>query len=129
MPPGKNKVDISRPTTNRRLSTVLSKHLESSSADDSASVWKIAVIGPRYDRIQGEMLGKSSFGKVGNVLVRGYEGSVARKSVSLQGRTERQRQKDNDSIQREVDDLQCTRHKHVVDILTATQNKREDSRL
>jgi len=62
------------------------------------------------------MLGKGSFGEIRKVSVKGYDGNVARKSMFLQSRNKRQIQKEKDRIQREVENLQRARHKHVVNI-------------
>lgn len=116
-PLGTNRTNVTKEVPKRRLSAVLLGHLESSSADDSISIWEGSTTGARYEYIQGEMLGKGSFGEVRKVSVKGYEGSVARKSMFLQSRNKRQIQKEKDRIQREVENLQRARHKHVVNIL------------
>lgn len=116
-PSEKEKANVSRPVPNRRLSAVLLEHLDESSADDSTSVWEGSTTGARYQYVPGEMLGKGSFGEVRKVSVKGYEGSVARKSMFLQSRNKRQIQKEKDRIQREVENLQRAQHKHVVNIL------------
>lgn len=101
----------------RRLSAVLLRHLERSSADDSKSIWEGIATGARHEYIQGDLLGKGSFGEVRKASVKGYEGSVARKSMFLQSRKRRDVQKEKDRIQREVENLQRARHEHVVNIL------------
>jgi serine/threonine protein kinase len=116
-PSEENTAKGSRPVPLRRLSAILLEHLKSSSADDSTSIWEGSTTGARYEYLQGEMLGKGSFGEVRKVSVKGYEGSVARKSMFLQSRNKRQIQKEKDRIQREVENLQRARHKHVVNIL------------
>lgn len=111
------KANVSKPAPTKRLSKVLLQHLAESSADDGTSIWEGSTTGARYQYVPGEMLGKGSFGEVRKVSVKGYEGSVAMKSMFLQTRKKRQIQKEKDRIQREVENLQRARHKHVVNIL------------
>lgn len=105
------------PGPNRRLSAVLLRALESSSVDDTTSIWENSTTGAQFEYVKGDILGKGSFGEVRKVSVDGYKGSVARKSMFLQSRNRRQIQKEKDRIKREVDNLQRVRHRHVVNIL------------